>query len=200
MSLRLHRKGLAMASGMVLVFACLYAPPVRAADPLLMFLIGWAKNVIESHLEENARKRALAPVVPPAPTLPAPLITKAPGKMTDEDLRLLVDDAFAYLNRAQRAELLAAVEKTLNDPAHSDQREEILFQFVNVARQVSFTHRQLDRLSASEKRSLAHQFSVNFRTLSPQQQQELLQQLRQQALPLPSDLNEMMLAALASAG
>ena len=174
------------------------ATPARAADPVLMFLIGWAKNMIESHIEESAKRRPPAPTATVAPFVAAPAIPQLPAKVTEGDLRALVDDGFAYLSTAQRKELLDSVQKALNDPANSAHKEEILAQFANVARQAGFTHRQLDRLSAEQKRSLAQQFALNFRQLSTDQQQDLLQQLRGRALPLPSDLNEMMLTALAS--
>ncbi len=182
-----------------LLSAMLFFPtPARAADPLMMFLIGWAKNIIESHIEENAKKRAAAPPATVVPIVTAPVAPPVPAKVTEADLRNLVDEGFAYLTPAQRAELLAGVEKALGDPANSAYREEILSQFANVARQAAFTHRQLDQLSSEQKRHLARQFAVNFKSLTPDQQQDLLQQLRQRALPLPSDLNEMMLTALAA--
>ena len=185
--------------GCLLGAMVLCTSPARAADPLLMFLIGWAKNIIESQIEENAKKqRAAVPAATVVPIVTAPVAPPAPGPVSESDLRGLVDEGFAYLTPAQRAELLAGVEKALSDPANSAYREEILSQFANVARQAGYTHRQLDRLSNDQKRHLARQFAVNFKALTPDQQQDLLQQLRQRALPLPSDLNEMMLTALAT--
>jgi len=179
--------GMAMLTGLMFTSA-----PARAADPLLMFVLGFAKNLIES--AASARK--------PAPAAPrfeasAPLPQAKPAAAMDEaDLRALVDESFAYLSRAQRAELLAGLDKALSDPANSAQREAILTQFVGVARQVQFTHGQLARLSADDKRMVAERFADNFRRLTPEQQQALLLQLRLRALPLPSDLNDLMLAAL----
>jgi len=195
--LRLSRRWSALVSGFVLVTACIHAGPARAADPLLMFLLGWAKNIIESHMDAkgNAQKQPL-----PVSVFATPSASKPPAKVTESDLRSLVDDGFAYLSPSQRAELLAGLEKALGDPANSAHRDDILVQFANVARQAGYTHRQLDRLSTSEKRMLARQFAANYRSLTPEQQQELLQRLKLGALPLPSDLNEMMLAALAPTG
>jgi hypothetical protein len=180
----------------------LAAAPARAADPLLMFFLGFAKNLIESSLEENANKPGtkLVPVTPlsVAPAVPV-AVDKAPASMTSADLKALVEDSFAYLSAQQRAELLTGLEKTLADPALAVQRDAILTEFVGVARQAGYAHRQLDRLSSSQKRALAGQFAANYRALTPEQQQELLQQLRLRALPLPADLNDMMLTALAAA-
>lgn len=183
----------------VLGISIALAPLPAHADPVVMFLLGFAKNLIESSIEANAKKQRPA-TVPSAPaTVARGLPAKPAAGMTPEDISALVDDSFAYLDRQQRAELLAGLEKALADPANAAQRELMLEQFVGVARQAGFTHRQLQNLSDAQKSALARQFAVNYRTLAPEQQQALEQQLRLRALPLPSDLNEMMLTALAAA-
>lgn len=178
-----------------LISGLLATPPAAAADPVLMFVLGFARNLIESTMEERARRAPAAP----APMLPvAPAVAfKAPSAMTNDDLRALVDDSFAYLSRAQRAELYAGLEKALADPALAPERDAMVAEFVMVARQVGFTHRQLERLSAREKRAVVDQFADNYRRLPPPQQQDLIRQLQLRALPLPADLNDMMLTALA---
>ena len=183
-----------------IVFVAAFAQPLaaHAADPMLMFVLGFAKNLIESSMQEDKARRgkvwgsnvATAPV--PA-TLQSP---KAPASMNQEDLRALIDESFVYLSRSQLAELHAGLDKALADPANSAQREAILNQFVAVARQVQFIHGQLNQLSPDDKRLLVARYAANFGTLSPDQQQALLEQLRQHELPLPTDLNDMMLAAL----
>jgi len=172
--------------------------PARAADPLLMFVLGFAKNLLDSALERQAAQQpavvAPAPLAPAVPAVPQ----KTPAQLDASDLRVLVDDSFAYLDRNQRNELLAGLEKALDDPANAPYREQILAQFVSVARQVSFTHRQLERLSAENKQVLVERFAANYRLLAPEQQQAVSRQLQARALPLPADLNDMMLAALAA--
>ncbi|MCC7079789.1 MAG: hypothetical protein IT530_03890 [Burkholderiales bacterium] len=179
-----------------LVLALVLALPAApaAADPLLMFLLAFAKNLIESAIEANAAKPAPAVIVP----APAPL-PKAPTRMDAADLQALVDESFGYLTPAQRAELLAGLDKALADPANAPYRDSILRQFVAVARQVSFAQEQLERLSSADKQALAERFARNYRALSPEHQQALSRQLQTRALPLPADLNDMMLSALASA-
>jgi hypothetical protein len=183
-----------LASLVVLFAFGLQAAPARAVDPVLMFVLGFAKNLVESAIERNAAKPTPAVVLP----APAPM-PKAAARMDESDLRALVDESFGYLSGAQRAELLAGLDKALADPANKPYREAIVMQFVGVARQVSFTHRSLDQLSPDDKRALAERFAANYRVLTPEQQQQLMQQLRARALPLPADLNDMMLSALASA-
>ena len=166
--------------------------PAYAFDPLTMFLLGFARNLVESAIEANQSK-------PQQRVIMAPPLQKAPSSYDESDLRTLVNESFAHLTGAQRDELLASLDKALSDPANAAQRQVILAQFVNVARQIQFTHVQLNRLSSDEKRILAERFASNFRSLSPDQQQSLQEQLAQRALPLPADLNDMMLAAVGPA-
>lgn len=197
--MRIRTRTPARAAGLALALVlALSAGPAAAFDPVLMFFLGFARNLIESAIEANAAKPA-APVIATAPApLPAPP-AKPAAHMDENDLRVLIDDSFGYLSSSQRAELLAGLEKALSDPANTPYREAILTQFVGVARQVGFTQRQLDRLSVEDKQALAQRFALNYRTLPPQHQQALAQQLQARALPLPPDLNDMMLSALASA-
>ena len=190
-----RRNRLRLASLALLMALAAPSGPARAFDPLMMFLLGFAKNLVESAIEENAARKPAQIVIVPAPAPPP----KAAARMDENDLRALVDESFGYLTAAQRAELLAGLEKALADPANRPYREAIIMQFVGVARQVSFTHRSLDRLSADDKHALAVRFAANYRSLAPEQQQALTQQLQARALPLPADLNDMMLSALASA-
>ena len=190
-----YRNRLGLASFALLVALALPSAPARAFDPLMMFLLGFAKNLIDSAIEENAARQPPRVVVVPAPAPPP----KAASQMDENDLRALVDESFGYLSSTQRAELLAGLEKALADPANGPYRVAIINQFVGVARQVSFTHRSLDRLSPEAKRTLAERFAANYRALTPEQQQAPTQQLPPRALPLASALNDMMLSALASA-
>lgn len=166
--------------------------PAYAFDPLTMFLLGFARNLVESAIEAHQSQ-------PQQRVIMAPPLQKAPSSYDESDLRTLVNESFAHLTSAQRDELLASLDKALSDPANAAQRQVILAQFVNVARQIQFTHVQLNRLSSDEKRILAERFASNFRSLSPDQQQSLQEQLAQRALPLPADLNDMMLAAVGPA-
>jgi hypothetical protein len=173
------------------------AGPARAADPLLMFLLGFAKNLIESAIEDNAARPVPVAPAPLAPAVPA-VPQKTPAQLDANDLRVLVDDSFAYLDGSQRTELLAGLQRALDDPANEPYRAQILTQFVAVAHQVRFAHRQLDRLSPEDKRIVAERFATNYRALAPEQQQAISRQLQARALPVPADLNDMMLSALAA--
>jgi hypothetical protein len=156
-----------------------------------MFLLGFAQNLITSAIEAHEAGSNVPP------TVPQPAM-KPPARMDEADLRALVDESFVYLTRAQRDELLAGLNKALSDPENTAQRDAILTEFVSVARKIRFTHRQLNRLSEEQKRTVARRFAEHVRSLTPDQQHALLERLRLHALPLPADLNEMMLAALAA--
>ena len=176
--------------------AALLPSPALAFDPLTMFLLGWARNMIESAIEAHQSKPQPPRIVAPLVSVTPVVAPKAPANFDASDLRALVDESFAHLSGAQRAELLASLDKALSDPANAAHRPVILDQFVSVARQVQLTHVQLNRLSAEQKRVLAERFASNFRALPPEQQQSVQEQLALRALPLPADLNDMMLAAL----
>lgn len=182
-----HVLAIAMRLGVMLPVA-----PACAGDPVLMFVLGFAKNLLDSAVSAN-QKRAPEPVTV-APVLPH----KPAAAMTEADLRALVDASFMHLSAKQRRELIDGLERTLADPANSSQRESIIHQFVSVARQIQFTHAQLNRLSQDEKHALAELFAANFGRLDSGDRQAVLDQLRARALPLPADLSEMMLSALAS--
>ena len=198
MALRHPRKPILLLR--TIVFVAAFAQPLaaRAADSLLMFVLGFGKNLVESSMQDEKARRGKAwgSNVASAPVPAALQSPKTPASMNQEDLRALIDESFVYLSRSQLAELHAGLDKALADPANSAQREAILNQFVAVARQVQFIHGQLNHLSPDDKRLLVARYAANFRTLSPDQQQALLEQLRQHELPLPTDLNDMMLAAL----
>jgi hypothetical protein len=170
----------------------------RAADPFLMYLLGFAGNLLESSMKEDEANRSKTgvrkvPSIPAPETLPA---LKAPASMDQEDLRELIDESFSYLSRAQLTELHTELEKALDDPANSAHREAMLNEFVEVARKVQYTHSQLKGLPPDDKRLLAERFAANSRNLSPDQQQALRERLMQRTLPMPTDLNDMVLAAL----
>lgn len=163
----------------------------HAADPVLMLLLGFVQNRINTLSGEKA-----APATPPV--APAPRLAAKPiNEMQIEDLRVVVDESFSYLSSSQRSELVSELGRVLADPANAPHRLGIIMQFLQIAQQVRHAHDTLDRLSPEQKRLVATQFTRNFRELAPDQQSALSAQLRMRALPVPADLGEMMLAELA---
>lgn len=163
----------------------------RAADPVLMLLLGFVQNRINTLSAEK-------PNPPPQAAAPAPRLAPKPvAEMQIDDLRVVVDESFSYLSRSQRSELVNGLDRVLADPANAPHRLSIIMQFLQIAQQVRHAHDTLDRLSPEQKRLVATQFTRNFRELAPDQQNALSEQLRLRALPVPADLSEMMLAELA---
>jgi hypothetical protein len=177
---------------LVLAAALASAPGgAHAADPVLMLLLGFVQNRINTLSAEK-------PAPAPKASAPAPRLAPKPiGEMQIDDLRLVVDESFGYLSRSQRNELVTGLDRVLADPANAPHRLSIIMQFLQIAQQVRHAHDTLDRLSPEQKRLVATQFTRNFRELAPEQQSALSEQLRQRALPVPADLSEMMLTELA---
>ena len=177
----------------IVFVATLALPPAaRAADPVLMYLLGFAGNLLETYMKEDkaspgldwssTRAKASAPTIFQS--------AKAPENMTQEDLRALIEESFAYLSREQRSELHAQFEKALSDPANSPHREAMVNEFVEVARKVQYTHSQLNKGATDDKRLIAERFAANSRNLPPDQLQSLLDRLMKRLLPNRTDLND----------
>ena len=166
----------------LLAFAC----PVRA-DPLLMFLFSVAKEIATSPAFQAAAS-APAPVEAPA-TYPGTSVEPA-------ILRRLIDDSFTYLSSAQRAEIFEALNAQLLKPANAATSAPVIEYFAQRALQVRAAQLRLARLSDSEKQRLADEFRQEVKAISPQELGDLRQVLERGLLPVPSDLNQLLLAAL----
>ena len=97
-----------------LLFTLLSAGMVLSAraDPILMFLVGVAREMVTNH--------ATAPR-PAQPEVPLPDITKVyPGTSVEPDtLRRLIDDSFLYLSDGQRREIFDALHAALLNPRNA---------------------------------------------------------------------------------
>lgn len=170
-----------------LLFAGVVTP--ASADPILMFLFGMAREVIEA---QAAKARRASPAPEPAQDS-----TRAyPGTSVDpEHLRRLIDDSFVYLGDAQRKEIFASLNETLANPKNASIRGEMIDYFVQRALTVRAAQARLAQLSSGEKQSLVSDFRKEIGSLSSEEQSQLSGLLRDRLLPIPSDLNQMLLAA-----
>lgn len=176
---RLLRKGVFFT----LLLAC--AAPARA-DPILMFLISMAREMIERHAER-----------PPAgPVVEMPDLARVyPGTTVEpEHLRRLIDDSFLYLAGNQRREIFDSLHAALMDPKNAAVRGEMIEYFARMALSVRAAQLQLAQLSMREKERLAGEFRREIAALSAEEQAKLGELLRQGLLPVPSDLNQLLLA------
>jgi len=179
---RLLRKGV--------LFTALFAGVVTpaAADPVLMFLLGVARDMIEAQVTKSRNAPAQAYV--PDMALVYPGTTVEP-----DHLRRLIDDSFTYLSDAQRKEIFASLNEALANPKNAAVRGAMIDYFAEKALTVRAAQQKLAQLSTGEKESLAAGFRKEIDTLSAEEQTQLGELLRQRLLPIPSDLNQMLLAA-----
>ena len=178
---RLLRRGVLFT----LLFAGVAAP--AAADPILMFLIGIAREMIESQAA-----RASAP-----PEVPMPDLSRVyPGTLVEPDhLRRLIDDSFLYLGESQRKEIFDSLHGHLSNPKNAAVRGVMIEYFAERALTVRAAQLQLQRLSRHEKELMAEDFRKDIGSLSAEEQAQLGELLRSGLLPVPGDLNQLLLAA-----
>ena len=167
-----------------LFFAFLWAFAWPAhADPLLMFLIGVAKEMASIPASTN-----------PEPVLEAP--STYPGTTVEPlALKQLIDDSFVYLSSAQRAEIFEALNAELLKPGNAAMRGPMIEQFVQGALEVRAAQQRLAELSYSQKELLATEFRQGVKTLPEEDTLQLRQALQKGLLPVPSDLGQLLLAA-----
>ena len=178
---RVLRKGVLFT----LLFAGVVTP--AAADPLVMLLLGIARDMIVEH----ASKRDT-----PAPAYVPDLAKVYQGTTVEPDhLRRLIDDSFPYLSDGQRKEVFASLNEALADPKNAAMRATLIQYFVERALTVRTAQMQLAELPWREKQRLAGEFRKEIATLSDEDRAQLGVLLRSGMLPVPTDLNQLLLAA-----
>jgi hypothetical protein len=177
------------AKAVVFVLLLGLAAPAPAADPLLMFLLSVAREVIFA----AARRHAAAP----PPPEPAAAVTAYPGtEVEPAHVKRLIDEGFTYLSAAQRAEVFNSLHGELMNPKNAAVRAPMIEYFAQKAIAVRMAQEQLANLSQPEKARLAADFRNQVADLPNEEAAQLAELLRRQVLPVPYDLNEMLLAAL----
>jgi len=180
--------GRALRKGVLftLLFAGIVTP--AAADPVLMFLIGVARQIVESHAERPAG--AVDP-------LPAPDMSLVyPGTSVEPDhIRRLIDDSFTYLSPSQRREIFDALNAALMNPKNAAVRGAMIEYFATQALTVRAAQQKLAQMSYRDKERAAEEFRKDLPSLSADDQEVLGKLLRAGLLPVPSDLNQLLLAA-----
>lgn len=174
-----------------LVFALLLACalPARAADPILMFLLGVAREMVASAAAEAVARAATASEPERVDVYPGTTVQP-------EHLRRLINDSFLYLTEAQRAQVFEALHEQLMKPEMAAVRAPMIEYFAVHALQVRAAQIRLSKLSENEKLRLANELQNDAKTLTAEQLGELREALVRNLLPVPADLNRMLLAAL----
>jgi hypothetical protein len=179
---RLLRKGVLFT----LLFAGLVTP--AAADPILMFLLSIAREMVESHVAKSGGA--------PAPEFVPDISRVYPGTSVEPDhLKRLIDDSFLYLSDSQRKEIFDSLHAALSDPKNAAVRGTMIEYFAEKALTVRAAQIKLSQLSWREKELLANDFKKEIASLSTEDQTQLGELLRSGLLPVPSDLNQLLLAA-----
>jgi len=162
-----------------------FATSACAVDPILMFLVSIAKEAI------GAPKPSGAPAPEVAPS------TVYPGTNVEPAiLRRLINDSFLHLTTEQRDEVFQALHAELIKPGNFAVRAPIIEHFTYKALQVRAAHMQLARLSSAQKQALAAGFRLEAKTLPEEELAPLREALEKGILPVPADLNQLLLAAL----
>ena len=178
---RFLRKGVLFT----LLFAGVVTP--AAADPIVMFLLGIARDMIVEHAN---RPRV------PAPEYVPDMERVYKGTIVEPDhLRRLIDDSFPYLADAQRKEIFDSLDAALANPKNYAVRGEMIQYFVDKALTVRAARLKLAELPWREKQRLAGEFRKELATLSAEDQAQLGTLLRSGMLPVPTDLNQLLLTA-----
>jgi len=169
-----------------LLFAGVVAP--ASADPILMLLISAAREMVQAHA---ARTHSA-----PAPAVTPDTARDYPGTGVEpEHLRRLIDDSFIYLSESQRKEIFDSLHEALMDPKNAAVRGTMIQYFAEKALTVRAAQLQLAQLSQRDKERLAVEFKKEISGLSDEDQTQLGELLRSGLLPVPSDLNQLLLAA-----
>jgi hypothetical protein len=168
-----------------------------AMDPILLLVLRLIRDQVIAASIEKGVGAMLQDSAPKAPTFGYALATPPVLSGTEEErIRTIIDESFLHLSASQRDAVFAGMQKILSDPQHAQNKPFIVAEFTLKARSVRDSYRSLDRLSSAEKRALAAQAKEEFRRLPPNERQGMLEVLQSGMLPLPRDLNAIMLSEL----
>ncbi len=164
-------------------------------DPILLLLVRMIRDhAVSASIEAgvNSLRQAAPPQTPKfGYGLPH---TPAPQGDAEERLRTLIDESLLHLSVVQRDAVFASVQKILNDPHYAQFSSQIVAEFASKARALRESYRRLDQLSYSQKKALVVQAREEFQRLPAEQRRHLHEALQSGMLPVPRDVNEIMLA------
>ncbi len=179
-----------------LFFAAFWSlwPTLASADPLVLFLLTAAKQIASAAAMATAK--AAHNSAPGTPAAPARATTYPGTAVEPETLKRVIDQSFIYLSSTQRTEIFDSLNAKLLDPKMGPNRAAMIEYFLDRALAVRAAQMQLARLSGADKSRLADQFRQETAGLPDEDRKQLMALLEQQLLPVPADLNQMLLAQL----
>lgn len=153
-----------------------------------MFLLSVAKEMVTAQMARDRQAR---------PQLVLPDLSRMyPGTSVEPDqIRRMIDESFLYLGDSQRREIFEALHAALMDPRNAAVRGHMIDYFTEKALTVRAVQHRLAQMSTRQKERMAEEFKGELAVLSPEDQEQLGQLLRGGLLPVPSDLNQMLLSA-----
>lgn len=172
---------------MAFLFVAAAWPAAANADPLIFFLMSAAKEIASAAI-------AKAESAPARATIPAPEATYPGTAVEPEALRRIIDDSFAYLSSSRRAEIFDSLNTMLLDPKLGANRAALIEYFLHKALAVRAAQIELGKLTHAQKEGLARQFRHETADLPDEDRRQLQKLLEEHLLPVPSDLNQMLLA------
>ena len=164
------------------------AAPAQAAEPLTLYLLKLMRDQMISSAVESAVNQSPPVAGPP----PVAALNGVHG-VSAEQLRGLIDTGFVHLTPAQRDEVYADLTRRLADPQHALARPMIIEQLARKAAAVRAAHERLTVLTPAEKRVVAAEAGAEYERLPAAERAQLLQLLRSRVVPIPRDLNDLIL-------
>ena len=170
-----------------LLFSGLVAP--AAADPILMLLMSIARQMVTSHAEKPDSEKQLEVEIPDLDRFYAGTLVEP------EQIRRLIDESFLYLNVWQRQEIFDSLNAELMKPKNAAVRGAMIDYFVDQALILRSAQLRLAQMPWSEKERMAAEFKSEIAALPTEDQAQIGELLRKRMLPVPGDLNQLLLAA-----
>lgn len=168
--------------------------PAQATDPLTLYLLKMLRDQMVTYALESAVENMPSAVQPP----PAAAPLAGVYGVSEEQLRDLINVGFAHLSAAQRAEVYASLTRMLADPKNALARPMIIEELAQRASAVRGAHERLAALTATEKRAIAADARAEYERLPPKEREQLVKLLRARVVPIPHDLNDLILAEFAA--
>lgn len=180
--------------GVIGVVLAIWSSVAVAADPLTLILLRLLRDQIITAAVRAAYESAQTPSAPPGPIVLPP----HPYDIDDGKLRTLIDEGFVHLTSAQRDEIFASAKHILADPRNSVVRLYIIEELALKASAVRQAHEQLNSLPDARKRSIVSEAREAYQALPAEERQQMIAVLQSGVVPIPRDLNEMILTEFRS--
>jgi hypothetical protein len=180
--------------GVIGVVLAIWSSVAVAADPLTLILLRLLRDQIIMAAAQAAYESAQTPSMPPGTiVLPA-----HPYDLDDRKLKSLIDEGFVHLTATQRDEVFASVKRILADPKNASTRFSIIEDLALKASAVRQAHERLNDLPDARKRAIVSEAREAYQALPAQERQQMIAVLQSGVVPIPRDLNEMILAEFRS--